>query len=47
MFGNSTSHAISDVAIDGFVINGTLARTLADLGVVSNAFVRNISFAAM
>jgi hypothetical protein len=45
MFGNSTSHAISGVRIEDFTVNGTLAHALEDLGIVSNQFVRNVSFA--
>ena len=45
MFGNSTIHAISDVRIEDFAVNVTLARSLEDLRFASNQFVRNVSFA--
>lgn len=41
MVGNATNHAVSDIKIEDFTINGKLARPLGDLGVLSNQFVRN------
>lgn len=43
-YGNSTAHAVADVSVDQFYIDGKLAHSLKDLGVVSNEFVRNVTF---
>ena len=43
--GNSTSHAVVGVRFENFSINGTRVRSLADLGTLDNAYVRNVSFA--
>eukprot|EP01043_Picozoa_sp_COSAG02_P034018 COSAG02_NODE_2355_length_9073_cov_3.811901_6_plen_144_part_00 len=44
MYGNDTSHAVVGVNIEDFTIDGKLVRSLGDLGVVANAFVRNVTF---
>jgi hypothetical protein len=46
MAGNSSAHAVAGVRIEGFSINGTRVRSLADLGIIpsNQSFVRNVSF---
>ena len=42
--GNSTAHAVVGVRFENVSINGTRVRTLADLGTLDNAYVRDVSF---
>ena len=39
-------HAVSGVRVEAFTTNGSVVRSLADLNTLSNAFVRNVTFAA-
>ena len=45
MVGNSTAHAVDGVHFDGFLLNGTAVASLAQVGTLSNAFVRGVTFA--
>jgi hypothetical protein len=44
MVGNSSRHAIDGVRFEGFTIDGAPAMSLADLHIVNNTFLRNVSF---
>ena len=44
MVGNSSQHAINNVVIEDFTINGTAVQSLADLNTLPTTYVYNVTF---